>query len=77
MDVAATEAVHRMLLNLRDAGSGVILISEDLDEVMQLSDRILVMYNGRINGVLVRGETDKDEIGRLMAGLSEREGVVV
>ncbi len=77
LDVAATEAVHRMLLKLRSAGSGVILISEDLDEVMQLSDKILVMYNGKINGVIVRGRADKDYIGQLMAGLSEREGVVV
>ncbi len=41
-----------------------------------LSDRILVLFNGKINGVLVRGEADKDYIGQLMAGLSEKEGVV-
>ena len=76
LDVGATEAVHRMLLDLRNAGSGVLLISEDLDEVMQLSDKILVLFNGKINGVLARGEADKDYIGQLMAGLTEREGVV-
>ena len=76
LDVAATEAVHKMLINLRGAGSGVLLISEDLDEVMQLSDKILVLFNGKINGVLARGEADKDYIGQLMAGISEKEGVV-
>ena len=76
LDVAATEAVHKMLMNLRSSGSGVLLISEDLDEVMQLSDKILVLFNGKINGVLIRGEADKDYIGQLMAGLSEKEAVV-
>ncbi|MGM0875699.1 MAG: ABC transporter ATP-binding protein [Bacillota bacterium] len=77
LDVGATEAVHRMLVNLRNSGSGLLLISEDLDEVMQLSDKILVLYNGKINGVLARGQADKDYIGQLMAGLSEKEGAVL
>ncbi|MGP7817122.1 ABC transporter ATP-binding protein [Niallia sp. 01092] len=77
LDVGATEAVHHMLVDLRNAGSGVLLISEDLDEVMQLSDKILVLYNGKISGVLARGEADKEYIGQLMAGLSEQEGAVV
>lgn len=76
LDVAATEAVHKMLLERRRAGSGVLLISEDLDEVMQLSDRILVLFNGKIYGVIARGEADKEQIGQLMAGLSAKEGVV-
>jgi general nucleoside transport system ATP-binding protein len=77
LDVGATEAVHRMLLNLRTSGSGILLISEDLDEIMQLSDKILVLYNGKINGVVTRKEADKDYIGQLMAGLSEKKGAVL
>lgn len=77
LDVGATEAVYSMLVNLRNSGSGVLLISEDLDEVMQLSDKILVLYNGKINGVLTRDQADKDYIGQLMAGLSEKEGAAL
>lgn len=72
LDVGATQAVHRMLLDLRNSGSGVLLISEDLDEVMQLSDRILVMYDGQIIGELSREEADKENIGLLMAGVKQR-----
>lgn len=70
LDVGATKAVHEMLLSLRQKGSGVLLISEDLDEILQLSDKILVLYNGRITGVLSRQEATKEWIGRLMAGLT-------
>lgn len=77
LDVGATEAVHNMLVNLRNVGSGILLISEDLDEVMQLSDKIIVLYNGKINGVLARGQADKEYIGQLMAGLSAKEGAIL
>jgi simple sugar transport system ATP-binding protein len=65
-----------MLIDLRKTGSGVLLISEDLDEVMQLSDKILVLYNGKISGVLDRGQADKEYIGQLMAGLNQKEGAM-
>lgn len=74
LDVAATNAVHEMLLSLRKEGSGVLLISEDLDEVLKLSDKILVLFNGQINGVLSRHEATTEVIGQLMAGLSYKEG---
>lgn len=74
LDVGATRAVHDMLLRLRDTGSGVLLISEDLDEIMQLSDRILVLYNGEINGVVKRGQAEKEMIGQLMAGVTSQKG---
>lgn len=76
LDVGATEAVHKMLVDLRNGGSGVLLISEDLDEVIQLSDKVLVLYNGEINGVLTRDEADKEYIGQLMAGINKREGAM-
>lgn len=74
LDVGATKAVHQMLVSLRKAGSGILLISEDLDEVLQLSDTILVLYNGKINGVIKRNEASKEGIGQLMAGLTHKEG---
>lgn len=76
LDVGATESVHQMLLDLRDNSAGVLLISEDLDEVMRLSDRILVLYGGSIIGELSKTEIDKDKIGRMMAGIGDSEEAV-
>lgn len=71
LDVGATEGVHRLLIGLRDEGKGVLLISEDLDEVMQLSDRILIIYGGRIAAEMSREEADRETIGMYMAGIQE------
>ncbi|TFE24995.1 ABC transporter ATP-binding protein [Cohnella luojiensis] len=71
LDIGATEGVHRLLANLRDSGKSVLLISEDLDEVMQLSDRVLVIYNGAIIGEMSREEADRERIGQYMAGLQD------
>jgi ABC-type uncharacterized transport system ATPase subunit len=68
LDVAATEAVHRLLLEQRQAGTAILLISEDLDELLALSDRLAVIYEGRIIGVLDNEALDPDTIGLLMAG---------
>ncbi|WP_245697316.1 ABC transporter ATP-binding protein [Paenibacillus oryzae] len=78
LDVGAAEAVHAMLKKLRSDSAGVLLISEDLDEVMSLSDRIFVMYNGMIVGEADGAKPDREQIGRMMAGLnqSEEEAVV-
>ncbi|MFN8619620.1 MAG: ABC transporter ATP-binding protein [Chloroflexota bacterium] len=67
LDVGAIETVHRLLLKQRDAGTAILLISEELDELVNLSDRILVIYEGRISGEIepdVMGEIA--EIGMLM-----------
>lgn len=69
LDVGATEGVHRLLTEMRNDGKSVLLISEDLDEVIQLSDRILVIYNGQIVGEMAREEADREIIGMYMAGL--------
>jgi simple sugar transport system ATP-binding protein len=73
LDVGATEGVHRLLTEMRGQGKSVLLISEDLDEVMQLSDRILVIYNGRMVGELARGEATREQIGLFMAGVRDTE----
>jgi simple sugar transport system ATP-binding protein len=66
LDIAMTRRTQELLLERRAEGSGVLLISEDLDELMELSDRIVVLHAGRVAGVVRPGETDRYEIGRLM-----------
>ncbi len=71
LDVGATEAVRNLILAERARGAGVLLISEDLDEVMALSDRILVMYEGRFVGDMPTEEATAEHLGLLMAGHRE------
>jgi len=66
LDVAAVETVHRYLLEAAESGTGVLLLSEDLDEILALSDRIVVMYEGRLSEVENRDSIE--EIGLRMAG---------
>jgi simple sugar transport system ATP-binding protein len=69
LDVAATGQVRRMLAEARDAGAGILLVSEDLNELLELSDRVQVLYAGKIAGALTRAEFDRGQIGKWMAGL--------
>lgn len=69
VDIGATEFIHQRLLEQRNAGKAILLISEDLDEILALSDRIAVIYEGRIVGIVGRGEASLEQIGTLMAGL--------
>jgi simple sugar transport system ATP-binding protein len=68
LDVATTRRTQELLLEQRASGAGVLFISEDLDELMELSDRIAVLHSGSVAGVVVPKETDRYEIGRLMLG---------
>jgi len=68
LDVGAIEAVHRLLLEEREQGAAILLISEELDEIMSLSDRIVVMYEGQIMGQVTAAEADLEKIGLMMAG---------
>ncbi|HDD26430.1 MAG TPA: ABC transporter ATP-binding protein [Acidilobales archaeon] len=72
LDVAATEYVRKLLLKLRDEGKAVLLISTDLDEILQLSDRIAVIYEGKIVGELSPEEATEEKLGLLMGGVSVR-----
>ena len=72
LDVSATEYVHRRLIEQRSAGTATLLISEDLDEILNLSDRIAVIYEGRIMGIVDREDVDVERIGLMMAGVSEQ-----
>ena len=73
LDVGAIEGVHKELVALRDAGKAVLLISLELDEVMDVSDRILVMYEGEIVGQLDPKQTTVEEMGLYMAGAKREE----
>jgi general nucleoside transport system ATP-binding protein len=68
LDVGAISTVHRLLLDQRAAGSATILISEDLDELLAVADRVAVMYEGRLVGLFGVAEADVAEIGLLMTG---------
>lgn len=74
LDLGATEYVHEQLLDISRAGGSVLLVSEELDELLTMCDRIAVMYEGRIMAVLPARKTDKQELGLLMAGIAANEG---
>jgi simple sugar transport system ATP-binding protein len=74
VDVGAIEAIHRKLIELRDAGKAILLVSVELDEIRGLSDRVLVMFDGRVMGELP-GTADEREIGLLMSGVEQGVGV--
>jgi simple sugar transport system ATP-binding protein len=67
LDVASTRQVHELILERRAAGAGVVLISEDLDELVAVSDRIAVLHDGHVAGICAP-HTDRQELGRLMLG---------
>ncbi|HRN49866.1 MAG TPA: ABC transporter ATP-binding protein [Anaerolineales bacterium] len=72
LDVGSIEYIHGKLLEKRDAGVAVLLVSSELDEIMQLSDRIAVMYRGKIVDIVDAKTTDKTRIGLLMAGVRDK-----
>jgi len=69
VDVGAAEYIHRRLLEQRDSGTAILIVSEDLDEVLSLSDRILVMYEGSIIGEVDPRTTTRQTLGLMMAGV--------
>ncbi len=71
VDIGATEYVHARLLEQREKGTAILLISEDLDEVMALSDRIAVIYEGQIMGVVDGEQATPEQLGLMMAGVRE------
>ena len=72
LDVAMTRRTQELLLDQRAGGAGVVLISEDLDELLEMSDRIAVLHGGRITGIVEPATTDRYEIGRLMLDGEEK-----
>jgi simple sugar transport system ATP-binding protein len=74
LDIGATEYVHQVLMDQRAEGTAILLISEDLDEILALSDRIIVIYEGEIMGEVISGQASPEEIGLMMAGVRSQAG---
>jgi ABC-type uncharacterized transport system ATPase subunit len=71
VDIGAIEFIHRRLVALRDAGKALLVVSVELDEILALADRILVMHDGRIVGDVPRASASERELGLMMAGVAE------
>ena len=67
VDIGAIEFIHRRLVELRDAGAAVLLVSVELEEILSLSDRILVMFEGRVVGTVAASDADPRMLGLMMA----------
>jgi simple sugar transport system ATP-binding protein len=67
LDVGSIEFIHRQIIALRDQGAGVLLVSAELDEILSLSDRIGVLYRGRMVGIFDRDAVTREQLGFLMA----------
>ena len=73
VDIGSIEFIHKQILKFRDAGNTVILISSELSEIMSLSDRVIVMYKGKISGEVSPKEVSMAAMGLLMAGIGKEE----
>ncbi|MBU5435785.1 ABC transporter ATP-binding protein [Pseudoflavonifractor sp. MSJ-37] len=73
LDIGATEFVHRCILKARERGCAVLLVSTELDEILALSDRVAVIYEGECMGVVPQAQATKNAIGLLMAGVKNKE----
>ena len=73
VDIGAIEFIHKRLIEMRDRGKAVLLVSVELDEIRSLADRILVMFDGTITGELEGEDADERRIGLLMAGVTEAQ----
>ena len=71
VDIGAIEFIHQQIMTLRERGKAILLVSVELEEIMSLSDRIAVMFDGQIMGERLPNETDEKELGLLMAGITE------
>jgi len=69
VDIGAIEFIHQQIIQMRDAGKAILLVSVELDEIFSLSDRIAVMFDGQIMGERLPNDTDEKELGLLMAGI--------
>ena len=73
LDVGSIEYIHKRLVEQRDSGKAVLLVSLELDEILNVSDRIAVVNNGELIGIVNASETDENEVGLMMAGIKRGE----
>ena len=74
VDIGAIELIHKELIRMRDSGHAVLLVSTELDEVLKLSDRVLVMYSGKLSEPIDAADADRNLVGRLMTSRSSMLG---
>lgn len=77
LDVQATESIHQLLVEQRNQGASILLVSEDLDEIFKLADRVAVIYEGQIMGILAAERDSLEDVGMMMAGTPRKEVSVV
>ncbi len=75
LDVGAIEFIHKKLIEQRDNGKAVLLLSLELDEILNVSDRVAVIYEGKIVAIVDAKETNEQQLGLLMAGGTGKEKV--
>ena len=73
VDIGAIEFIHKQLIALRDKGCAILVVSVELDEILSLSDRIIVMNNGEVVGTVESADADESRLGLMMAGIDERQ----
>ncbi len=73
LDVGAIEYVQKKIIELRDGGSGILYVSTEIEEIINMSDRIAVIYNGEIMGIVRPEEVSIEELGLMMAGTKKEE----
>jgi len=73
VDIGAIEFIHQQIVALRDQGKAILLVSVELEEILSLSDRIAVMFDGKMMGERLPSETDEKELGLMMAGMTKGE----
>ncbi len=71
VDIGAIEFINERLIELKRAGCAILLVSVELDEILALSDRIMVMNAGRVVGIIPRAEADRQRLGLMMGGVEE------
>ena len=77
LDVGSIEFIHKQIVKMRDEGTGVLLVSAELDEILSLSDQVAVMFAGKIIDTLPIDEADRENVGLLMAGVKRQESEAV
>ncbi|WP_144474930.1 ABC transporter ATP-binding protein [Cytobacillus oceanisediminis] len=75
LDVGSIEYIHKRIVEHRDKGNAVLLVSLELDEILQLSDRIAIVNNGELVGTVIAAETNENEVGLMMAGVAKERSI--
>ena len=73
VDIGAIEFIHQQIIALRDQGKAILLVSVELEEILSLSDRIAVIFDGKMMGERLPADTDENELGLMMAGMTKGE----